>query len=210
MGYSTKFKGQITITPPLNPEEVRYLKGFNETRRMNRALGPYFTDTVISENPLDNHGQKRRDDIIDYNNPFPGDEHNLPQPGLWCGWTPTEDGTALVWDRVEKFYYSEEWMRYLIRTFLTQDAIVHCAMEPGSDIFDTGWIQPPEFAYFGDHTLEGVIEAQGEDYADRWDLIVSENEVSKVEHVTDPQGYDEEASYGYDENKWAVIARKGA
>ncbi len=40
------------------------------------------------------------------------------QPGLWCKWEPTEDGTALGWDGSEKFTNYVPWLEYLIRNFL--------------------------------------------------------------------------------------------
>lgn len=42
----------------------------------------------------------------------------LAQPGLWCQWTPNGEGTAIVWDEGEKFYYYIEWIEYLIEHFL--------------------------------------------------------------------------------------------
>ena len=36
------------------------------------------------------------------------------QPGGWCGWRPAKDGTGILWDDSEKFYYSVEWMQYII------------------------------------------------------------------------------------------------
>lgn len=40
------------------------------------------------------------------------------QPDLWCQWTPTEDGRAIVWDGGEKFDRPYEWIEYLLRHFL--------------------------------------------------------------------------------------------
>ncbi len=164
MGYSTRFKGEVTIEPPLNPEEIQYLKDLASTRRMHRTLGPYFTD-------LDGEyaGQSRREDVIDQNDPDPS------QPGLWLQWVPTDDGTALKWDGGEKFYDSEEWMRYLIDTFLKPGASLQ------GELLDrkTGWIYPSAFEHFAfDHVLNGVIRAQGEDVEDRWDLVVENNVVT--------------------------------
>lgn len=148
MGYTTEFKGQININPPLSREEIEFLKKFNETRRMNREKGPYFVDGSGS------YGQGHDDDIRDFNSPPAG------QPGLWCKWRPTEDGSAIEWDGAEKFYSSEEWMRYLIEHFLKPG---HLAPMP----------------FLGEHTLNGTILAQGEEIEDRWRLVVENNEVSR-------------------------------
>ena len=84
-------------------------------------------------------GQKNSGDIIDYNKP-PGqivcedikkfnqywDENQRLikdgkcQPSLWCQWIPNDDGTAIVWDGAEKFYYYIEWIKYLIEHFLSK------------------------------------------------------------------------------------------
>ena len=71
-------------------------------------------------------------------------------PSYYCQWIPTEDGTALEWDGGEKFYYPVQWMEYLIEHFLKDN-----------------------------HTLNGVIDAQGEEADDRWRLIVKDNVVTE-------------------------------
>ena len=48
-------------------------------------------------------------------NELPG----IEQPGLWCQWVPSSDGTEIAWDEGEKFYNYEEWMQYLLDHFLT-------------------------------------------------------------------------------------------
>lgn len=156
MGYTTDFDGRVEIVPPLNREEVEFLKKFNESRRMNRAKGPYYVDGGGMM------GQARESDIYDYNSPPEG------QPGLWCQWTPTEDGTAIEWDGGEKFYSSDAWMKYLIEHFL----------KPGAFAKDKlPFLQ-------ANHIVNGEIEAQGEDADDRWKLVVKNNEVYVLEdHV---------------------------
>lgn len=41
------------------------------------------------------------------------------QPGLWCQWVLTPDGTELQWDEGEKFYNYVEWLKYLIEHFFS-------------------------------------------------------------------------------------------
>ncbi len=36
----------------------------------------------------------------------------------YCQWMPTEDGTGIEWDGVEKFRHYSEWLDYLISHFL--------------------------------------------------------------------------------------------
>jgi hypothetical protein len=67
---------------------------------------------------------------------------------IWCKWEPNEDGTLLTWNYDEKFYDAAEWMKYLVDRLAA-----------------TG------------HVLNGTIEARGEEWDDRWDLIVEDNVV---------------------------------
>lgn len=152
MGYTTDFTGSVTVEPPLNPDEIAYLRKFAETRRMDRTNGPYFVDGSGFA------GQGHDPDIRDHNSPPEG------QPGLWCNWVPTEAGDGIEWDGGEKFYDSVDWMRYLIDHFLRPGG--HAQGQPGFENFTF------------DHVVNGTIHAEGERRDDVWDLIVADNEVS--------------------------------
>jgi hypothetical protein len=153
MGYTTEFYGAVSVDPPLNRTERDYLNRFAQTRRMHRRRGPYFVGGSGFR------GQGDDPDVIGFNDP------PLGQPGLWCQWLPSEDGSALEWDRGEKFYEAEGWMAYLIDHFL----------RPGAHASDSG---DPQFDAFSfDHLLDGEVEAQGEEPDDRWLLRVRRNRV---------------------------------
>lgn len=152
MGYTTDFWGAVKIDPPLNAEEVDFLKRFAGSRRMKRGKGSYYAE------PGNDFGQAHEEDILDYNTP-PDD-----QPGLWCQWVPTQDGDALVWDQGEKFYSPVEWMKYLIEHFLKPEALAKKALP---------FLQ-------ANHVCNGTIDAQGEDSDDRWRLVVKDNNVRYV------------------------------
>lgn len=108
----------------LSPEQVAYLHRFGSTRRMKLdadvaatlddperlavglPVGPegaYFVGLLVMDDDRA---------ICDPNSP------PERQPGLWCQWVPSEDGTAIVWDGVEKFYHYDRWLAYLIEHFL--------------------------------------------------------------------------------------------
>jgi hypothetical protein len=142
----------------LRPEHAAYLKAFSETRRIKRdeAIAAGLPDPirVAAGLPLGReagyfvggegfHGQLDDDSVIDGNRPPRG------QPGLWCQWIPDEDGTAIVWDGVEKFYYYGEWLRYLLKHFL---------------------------APWG-YVLNGEMKWQGEDESDVGTIVVVKNAV---------------------------------
>ncbi|GAB2696468.1 hypothetical protein [Kitasatospora kifunensis] len=157
MGYSTEFTGHVTVAPPLDLHEIAYLRKFADSRRMHRENGPYFVDGT---GPF---GQGHDADIINYNAPDPS------QPGLWCEWEPTDDGTTIEWNGAEKFYDATEWMQYLIDHFLKLGG--HAQGQPGFE----------QFTF--DHTVNGTIDAQGEDPDDTWQLIVINNLASNTQPV---------------------------
>lgn len=165
MGYSTDFWGEVRIDPPLNASEKSYLQDFASTRRMKRENGPYFVKATGFM------GQGPDEDVQEYNGP------DITQPGLWCQWVPTEDGSALEWDGGEKFYSSVEWMKYLINAFLSSEAKLKTDLEEGA--FEAqAWPVDERFKDFTfDHVVNGEIDAQGEDLDDRWKLTVEDNEV---------------------------------
>lgn len=150
MGYTTEFEGVIKVTPPLSQEEMHYLTMFSDTRRMNRKNGPYFVGGVGFK------GQDNEEDVIDFNQPPVG------QPGLWCQWIPTEDGSGIEWDGNEKFYYAEEWMQYLIDHFFGASPIAK-------------QVDPDAADFLQSHTFEGIIEAFGEERGDIWRLRIDES-----------------------------------
>lgn len=172
MGYTTYFEGEIRIDPPLNEGEANYLRRFNRSRRMTTSAGPYFADPGSdfgqfgwSGGTFERAGGVKIT-VIDANRPPDG------QPGLWCQWTPTDDGAALVWDEGEKFYDSPEWMKYIIDHFLRPGAVLsgRSPAELESAI--------PEFREFTfNHVLDGEIHAQGEEPDDQWMLVVETNRV---------------------------------
>lgn len=168
MGYTTDFEGSVTVTPPLNAHEIAYLREFADTRHCVRKSGPWTTSRSDST-PADS-------DVSDPNEYQPG------QPGYWCNWEPVDDGSALTWNGVEKFYDSPEWMSYLIDTFLKPGALL--ADEMTHPVADRHY--PQEFAHFTfDHVVDGTIDAQGEDADDRWRLVVAANAVTtKKAHLT--------------------------
>lgn len=149
MGYQTEFEGRITIEPALNEKEIAYLAKFSETRRMDRENGPYFVDG----NGYAGQGDGP-DMVYNHNGPPAG------QPGLWCKWTPTEDGTALEWSGHEKFYDSAEWMQYLMDHFV--------GSTPAAAL---------KLPFLQGHVCNGAISAQGEDPSDTWLLEVKDNQV---------------------------------
>lgn len=146
MGYTTDFDGKFDIEPRLKMEDREFLLKFNATRRMARKVHKRFGVQgewyVLGGGQA---GQNHEENIIDYNTP------PSTQPGLWCGWTPNLEGTALVWDGREKFYEYITWLKYLIEKYFKPRGYV----------------------------LNGEVSWQGEE-SDDFGIITVKNNVIKV------------------------------
>ena len=157
MGYSTDFTGSFKLDRPLTPAHRAYLAKFGDTRRMARttaldedASDPLRKAVGLPVGPEGAYyvGDDRREtsngtSVADMNRPPKG------QPGLWCQWTPSEDGTAIEWDGGEKFYRYAAWLKYLIEHFLGP------------------W----------EYRLNGEVEWRGEDHDDQGKIVVRDNVV---------------------------------
>ena len=145
MGYSTDFEGGLTINKPLTKKQTEYINRLASTRRMKRDVNKLMElyggkhGNPFAKNkkdPAEVYGHEgeffARDDgqmgqgddgsVIDHNCPpgqkgFAQGEVEKGQPGLWCQWTISEDGTELFWDGGEKFYNYTAWLKYLISRF---------------------------------------------------------------------------------------------
>ncbi len=161
MGYTTDFTGYMKIDPPLNPEQISYINKFSETRRMARdpekasklsdplreAVGlPIGEDGCYFVGGAGFAGQDKDDSVTHPNNPPVG------QPGLWCHWVISGDGTGLEWDYGEKFYEFELWLEYIQVHFLTP------------------W----------GSKLNGEIDWQGEEWDDKGILYASDGRIEAV------------------------------
>lgn len=145
MGYNTDFIGSFSLNKRLDDSVHKFLTKFAQTRRMKRKLDPHFgIDGEFFVDGKGMMGQARDESVIDYNSP------PRTQPGLWCQWVPSEDGTRIEWDGVEKFYNYIEWISYIIKNFL----------EPKG------------------YVLNGTVEWHGEDYSDIGQIIIINNKVS--------------------------------
>lgn len=160
MGYSTDFHGAFDLDRPLTEAHSAYLEAFATTRRMARdakktealpdparlaaglpvgAEGGYYVGSAGND-----FGQMADSSVRDSNSPPAG------QPGLWCQWVPSGDGSQIEWDGNEKFYNYVEWLRYIITNFI----------EPWG------------------YVLNGEVEWEGEDSGDIGKIVVKNNVVS--------------------------------
>ena len=168
MGYTTEFQGQFLLNKPLTKHHKEYLEMFSESRRMQRNPNYKFEPNELNEKCVDLMaacglegmefycgngfcGQDPDNSITEYNYPPAG------QPGLWCQWVPNEEGTAIEWNGIEKFYEYVPWIKYIIENFLKP------------------W----------GYVLNGEVTWEGEDQGDMGKIIIKNNVVTtKVAKVT--------------------------
>ncbi len=145
MGYTTDFEGKFNLDRKLDEKLHVFLKKFNEVRHMGRKdLGKEFGVEGEFYVDGDTEGWTGENGIIDHNEP------PSTQPGLWCGWVPTEDGLSIEWDGGEKFYKYIEWLEYIIKNF----------------------IKPNKYK------LNGEVTWQGEESDDFGKIVVKNNKVT--------------------------------
>lgn len=155
-----------------------YLTAFGQSRRWDRAGGPY----QVPDNPSD-------DDVVvgapDPQTGIPSSRGPISvgsdtprfsrtaagQPQLYCQWVPCPDGCCLSYDGREKFYEPTAWMRYLINHFLKPGA---AASRSGQDCFE-------EFTF--DHELNSVMAACRRDTRRLWVIRVARNRVTERDLV---------------------------
>lgn len=126
MTYQVNFKGQWHLNKPLNDNHKLYLIQFSNIRHMKRDVSKVEfmpdelrvsagltigTDAEFFVGGGGSFGQERDSSILNYNKP------PATQPGLWNGWTPNSDGTAIIWDEIENFYNYVDWIQYMIKNF---------------------------------------------------------------------------------------------
>lgn len=140
----TVYDGRIDITPPLNADEIRYLHAFSIVRHC--ATGPAYRldnpDRGIRQN--DTHAQ---------------------WPSLHCDFEPTPDGTALVWNGIEKTTAARQWIQAIIDHFLAPGG--HAQHHPGFETFTF------------DHICDGRLDLHGD--GGGWSIDVTANTVTSRE-----------------------------
>lgn len=127
MSYDMEFRGEFAVEPPLRSEHLAYLRAFNRTRHMKRdAVVTELRDDPVRTAvglPVGTEGEYF---VGDAANPWKdsdpgiiaGNDSPATQPSRFCHWTPSEDGTAIIWDGQRKFADWDPWLCYLIEHFL--------------------------------------------------------------------------------------------
>lgn len=147
----TDFIGHFDVHPALNEAEVAYLTVWSGHRHWDCLSGVY--------RPKSSPG--KHDTTADFDRPGPG------QPSLWCRWTPSADGTSIVWDGDPDFAEPTAWLRYLVRHFLAAGA-------------ETEGILPELFGRFTyDHVVSGAVVGRRRDDRGLFAVKAKANRVSE-------------------------------
>lgn len=161
MAYRTSFEGSFLLDKPLQQKHRAYLKKFSQTRRVKcfaEKLAAYPDPLREAVGlPVGPEGAYFVGKNLGYEDPvvFEDDTSRFlvppqSQPGFWCKWTPTEDGTAIVHNGHGDFYFYVEWLQYLLEHFLMP------------------W----------GYTLHGTVRWRGSDETDHGYVTVENNQVS--------------------------------
>lgn len=180
MGLHTSYLGHVRIVPALTSDEIEFLRAFNHTRHCGDDDAPLST----AQHPAEN---EPTGDAGAYNRTAPG------MPGLWCPWTCCGTGCCLHWDGIEKPYAPQEWLTYLIDTFL----------RPGAAL-----AEDPEARQLGltfDHVLNGMLVGERRETAELFALEVRDNAVHRRVLVPGAEGTDE---WGYRSSEWERESRQ--
>jgi len=175
MGLHTDYLGSIRIEPPLSRAEVDFLKSFSRTRHCGDRAA---LDVVA--HPADNDPTG---DVASYNRVAIG------MPELWCPWTCCDEGCCLRWDRGEKPYAPNRWLRYLIDTFLRPGAAL--AADPAAHALGLTF----------DHVLAGMIVGERRETGELFALAVKVNVVRRRTLVPPHEGVNEWGYRGKDEER---------
>lgn len=180
MGLHTSYLGHVRVAPALNPDEIEFLRRFNQTRH----CGDDDTPLRTVQHPAEN---EPAGDVEAYNRAAPG------KPGLWCPWTCCATGCCLHWDGVEKPYAPREWLSYLVDTFL----------RPGAALSDDPRARRLGLSF--DHVLNGMLVGERRETAELFALEVHDNAVTRRVLVPGVEGTDE---WGYRSPEWERESRQ--
>jgi len=110
-----KGKGGLPFVFKPTPAQARAIKALEKSGLLVVVTPKDNTDTRTDLEIYGKEGEYYTGDdsigVLDQNSPA------STQPGLWCQWVLSKDGTELKWDGGEKFYEYVAWMEYLIANF---------------------------------------------------------------------------------------------
>ncbi len=181
MGDTTDYLGHITISPPLNEQERRYLGAVRDMRHYDRGGSTYdVPPNPTAPDPADVPVERY-------------DAVQAAKPSLRCGWAVCGDGCCVSHDGIEKFNDPDRWLTYLVEHLLG----------PGAEAAGTGHPQLDGFTF--DHHLDGVVVGHRRWSRELFALVVVDNEISYETLVPGDDLYGGYAPLAYEEqiDRWS-------
>jgi hypothetical protein len=184
MSHSRGFIGHITVYPPLNLQEQKYLHVFSGSWRYRRRGGGHeFFDFF--------------DGLRGHRGPYPPcppslaavDAQAIPGaswPDRWCQWVPSCNGRCITHSGDEGFHAPTAWLRLVIDRLLRARSALEAA---GSAQFD---------AFTFDHVCNGLVAACQGDTGTPFLIRVTDNAVTEEALVDDDLEGEVWRQFGYE------------
>lgn len=165
MGYDTNFDGSIDIQPALSKELTDYIRQFSNIRHFKRDIskihelnGGLGLSFCLNGNPGEDGCFYIGNDLKTDLVSVSNDEV-LDGLSYWCDFTVKPDGTKILWTQAGKTRCGLEWVTFMINHLI---------------------------APFG-HVCNGKFECQGDNFDDKWEICVENNEVTRNDLAADVQ-----------------------
>lgn len=157
MSYTYDLFGKLSVSPPLNADQVAYIQEFSESYRhkfapkwqswpnpLRDAVGlPVGIDGEYISSAMGT-GVEFLENCMEVDTNTPNN-----QPSFQCCWTTNAKGTALQWNKLRRTFEPVQWLEYMMEHFFKPWGV----------------------------TLNGKVECHGEDFDDRTLIVVNNNTV---------------------------------
>jgi hypothetical protein len=178
MSHSRGFIGHITVYPPLNIQEQKYLHTFSgDWRYRGRGGGHVFFDGLRRHNGPCPPSLATVDA-----QPIPG----ASWPDRWCQWVPSCNGRCITHNGDEGFHAPTAWLRLVIDRLLRARSSLETA---GSAQFE---------AFTFDHVCNGLVAACQGDTGKPFLIRVTDNAVTEEALVDDDLESEVWRQFGYE------------
>lgn len=161
MGYNTDFDGEIKINPALPKDIANYIRDFSRVKHIKRdpEVVPSLNDGKGLSYCFNGNPGPDGCYYIGKDESLGTGEEELDGLSLWCDFTVSQDGSEIMWNQSSRTIKALEWISFLINHFI---------------------------APFG-HVCNGTIECCGDNFDDKWEICVENNEVTRNEIIADVQ-----------------------
>lgn len=160
MSYTYDLFGKLSVSPPLNTDQVAYIQEFSQSYRhkfapkwqswpnpLREAVGlPVGIDGEYISSAMGT-GSDFIDNCMEVDTNTPNN-----QPSFQCCWTTNAKGTVVQWNKLGRTFAPAQWLEYMIEHFFKPWGV----------------------------TLNGKVECHGEEKDDRTLIVVNNNSVRRA------------------------------